>query len=604
MAEGARELGEVNQRALNSQVAKMLEIEHMMSSHFDYMRMGKNEWLWMRSLAFFWHLGANIASAGLNLTQIPIFTWSHLAAAFGPPGVGDVEAAAQLLKEIADLRNFRTTGKISRADTARMHVLNEAVQDGKIKETFAAEVAGINEGSRFAEGMVGSGTRRVWHHLKMAGASAFSLAEQVNRRVTFMAAFTLAMRHPKARRISEAVAQHQTKMEELRAKGWSDKEARAYAFAIETVELSQGVYSKEGRAAFVRGKLGSTVFVFYTFPQQMIHAMWADKAVGVRAMLLIMLMSGLMGLPGMDDLFDLVKTAARKFFHTDFNPELELRKWMNDQFGLEGDGWGDFALHGAGRFGFGWPMLLAAMGADFLPEVDRGRAVGFGSLLPFKMSDVFPTDPAYGAENVARGLAGASLGVFWEMYRAIGDSRISWGSAKKWESFVPGALGHVMHAFRMAAEGGETNTRGDIIMESDTSDPIQRAELIAVALGYQPTRLARIWDNTIMRAEIETFWDIQKEFVLRRLFEALRDEDEDARLFAVEAIREYNERVPDEFAGKRLTSETVEQSMQQRFRQTELIERGLPGQLSNIGIDRMVDELIPTERVIEQRPVR
>src|SRR4029077_7259759 len=136
------------------------------------------------------------------------------------------------------------------------------------------------------------------------------------------------------------------------------------------------------------------------YAQAMIMQMVHNKGASVRTLLLMTLLGGMGGLPGYEDLMGLIR-AAYKQLGFGSNPELDLRKWIIQQF--DGSIEPDIILHGLARRGFGIPAILDALGSTWTGNPGRGRegkkpgqngpapvldfskTVGMGQLLPVQI---------------------------------------------------------------------------------------------------------------------------------------------------------------------------------------------------------------------------
>lgn len=126
----------------------------------------------------------------------------------------------------------------------------------------------------------------------VAKAQPFALAEQFNRRSTFIASYRIA-----------------------KDQGMADPAA----FARKAVQETQFVYSKANKPKWARGAVGGTLFTFKTYSVsylELMQRMWnqggpeGKRAVGW-ALAMLLLMSGAGGVPFMEDAEDLIDGAGQ-----------------------------------------------------------------------------------------------------------------------------------------------------------------------------------------------------------------------------------------------------------------------------------------------------
>lgn len=154
----------------------------------DYVKNPQEEAQAIRGLLFAQYLGGSIASAFVNMTQPAAVTFPWLSQ-FG----GAKAAAAQLAKAAADMAKKRYEPDLARA-------LHLAEEDGTVSPQEVHQLMAQAQGSgalRAGDGtkqgealaLASNGLKR----LAFAWGKVFGMAEQVNRRVTFIAAYRTAV---------------------------------------------------------------------------------------------------------------------------------------------------------------------------------------------------------------------------------------------------------------------------------------------------------------------------------------------------------------------------------------------------------------------------
>jgi N12 class adenine-specific DNA methylase len=233
----------------------------------------------LRSFLFFNFLGGSVAAAAVNMTQPVMMSFPYLAR----------WGAARAAKEL-----IGAGGNVSRkwiTDPALRAAMDRAAKEGLVEPHQIFELQGAAMHSERDLGPADP-LRSAWRKGVFVWGRLFSLAEAFNRRLTFAAAFKIG------RELSPA---------ELAAEGVSN----AYEFAAKAVHETQGVYNRGNRPDWARGAVGATLF---TFKQYSIAYMEFLKRLPPReralALGVLILAAGVNGLPGADDLDDLIDTVA------------------------------------------------------------------------------------------------------------------------------------------------------------------------------------------------------------------------------------------------------------------------------------------------------
>nr|WP_281915156.1 PLxRFG domain-containing protein [Caldimonas thermodepolymerans] len=263
----------------------------------------------VRGLLFMQFLGGSVASAMVNMTQPFMMTYPYLA-------------------------QFSGMANAARRLTAAMKEAVAGVSDADLRDALAkAEREGIVSPQELhqlqAEASRSMGNNPFVRRTLFVWGSLFALAEQFNRRVSFIAAYRTA-----------------------REQGMPDP----FGFAADAVDVTQGVYNRGNRPNWARGALGATLF---TFKQYSITYMEFLKRLPPKeralALAILVAASGVEGLPFADDLDDLVDTLAQHM-GSDFNFKL----WRTRQLGaILGEGGADFVLRGTSALP-GFPLDVSA----------------------------------------------------------------------------------------------------------------------------------------------------------------------------------------------------------------------------------------------------
>ena len=339
----------------------------------------------------------------VNMTQPLTMTYPYLAQ-FG---------AGAAAKELG--RAMRMAVGKTIADPELVEALKRAEADGVVspQEIFQLEA----EASRkFGSNQYVRKTLHLW-------GSMFSLAEQFNRRATFIAAYNMA-----------------------KAQG----DANPFAFAEKAVQETQGVYNRGNRPNWARGAIGATVFTFKQFSISYLEFLkrLPNREKGI-ALGILLLSAGLQGLPGADDLDDIIDTLGQQLGY-DTNSKLWKTQALTAALGRDA---AEFVMRGA--------SAIPGVPIDVAGRMSLGNMIpGTGMLLKSKQNK---TDEVFEVLGPAGGLAKAALG----------------------GKFAPTAIRNLDKAFDMYQTGMYRDEKGRRVVDVDGYDALMKA------IGFQPAEVAR-----------------------------------------------------------------------------------------------------------------
>lgn len=380
----------------------------------------------VRGLLFTSFIGGSVASALVNMTQPITMTLPYLTQYGG---------AAKAGKRLTAAMAMVASGKGMDPELAA--ALKRAEDDGIVSPQ---EIHHLQ-----AQAMNTLGKNPLLKKAAFVWGALFSLAEQFNRRVSFVAAYETAQQQ-----------------------GIADP----FGFAEKAVIETQGLYNKGNKANVARGAVGATVMTFKQFSTHYLEflvRMWKSgpegkKAVAV-ALALLILMGGAGGLPFADDLDDLIDTLGQAMGY-DTNSKRWKRQFVAQTLGL-GDAVADVATRG----------LTAAPGFP----LDLSLRMGMGNLLPatglFLRSN---TDTARQLLEVAGAAGGLAANVKDGVTKAMGGD-LAAGAM----SAMPVAVQNIAKAIQMAQTGEYRNAKGAKVMDVDVTDAVMKG------IGFQPAQVAR-----------------------------------------------------------------------------------------------------------------
>jgi hypothetical protein len=569
---------------------KRIQIHNFMNEHLNYMLDPKPDFAHLRGVMFHWGLGFSPAAAFINLSQMALGSYPFLAGKFG-----DVKAIAGMTRAGTNLSTFYKRGTLAGLTAARdMRALSEGVKQGIITEAMAPELAGLTEQDNLRKGSFGKASELARLFAEYS-SFMFQTTEQVNRRVTFRAAWQLALDNPTAKYVKEMTSKHSLQYESLIQQGWSENEAAAFVVAKDATESTQFIYHQWANPAFMRGKF-RTVFMFKNFLQNTMFMLWHYPEARVRSLLVFAFLGGMMGLPGADDMKNIIKAVGWRLFGKDWDPEQEARKLIIDM--TSGKINPDLLLHGSSRYGFGMQALMGLMGVPF-PTVDLSKSIGLGRLLPADPNTLLgqgaSKDPKKALLDSVTQVAGYAFQTNANFYNALTDTQLAWNDAQRWTKAMPRALAGLSKSYQaLRGEDPAIRTRtGSAVIKFDTSDSVQLMEALSMAAGFQPQRLTQKWDVIMAQREALEFWQLKREGLLRQAWQGRNSDDKENYTRAIQAIRDYNENLPTEARTKAITADEIRQSFVTRAKGQAMQEAGLSTHLKDIPLIRSIQELYP-----------
>ena len=306
---------------------------------------------------------------------------------------------------------------------------------------------------------------RAWRGASHAWGSMFGMAEQFNRETAFIAMYKIA--NAMGAKGRQAAYDKQAKIAESRGLPPPSRAdfASAYDMAKNAVNETQFVLSKAARPNWARGTVGATLFTFKQFGIMYLE-LFKRLPNKERAMMMgtLILLAGVGGAPGADDLDDLIDTMGQMLGYN-----TNTKKWKDraaaDIFGKTG---GDFIMTGV---------------SAFLP-LELSTRLGMGNLIPatslFKKSSSGKHERDY-AELM--GAAGGYAKQVMDAWDYTLQGRYGMAAA---QSFLPKAFKDIAKAVDMATTGTYDDAHGRMVMKVDTVDALVKA------LGFQPSKVADI----------------------------------------------------------------------------------------------------------------
>ncbi|WIF21962.1 methyltransferase [Shewanella phage vB_SbaS_Y11] len=473
----------------------------------QYIKNPQEEGHVIRGFMFAQYLGGSIASAAVNLTQPIAVSFPYLSQ-FG----GAVKAAAEIgraSKDWASGGNFdaELTREIARAEadgTLSPQEVHNLLRMARGQNPLAA-----GDGTKYgdAKAMAQNAASRVG----VAWGAFFSLAEQANRRVTFVAAYRMA-----------------------KDQGMDDPAG----FARKSIKETQFVYNKASRMRWGRGAVGGTVMTFKTYSVsyiELMHRLWnqgekgsVERKEGRKAAMLmvatIFLLSGTGGLPFMEDAEDVIDGFGQMMGYN-MNTRKARDEFLDEIFGEMA---GDFLESGISSI-HGMPTDISSrLGMDNLIP-----ATGIFKERTNNTRDVMELAGPAG-DFIGRTLSGARTAV---QGAAAGDVRqVARGALEA----TPVAVRNAVKGADMLESGMYKDTKGYKVIDTSPLDAAVKA------LGFQPKNVSKA-QNANYLAQSELAFYTLKAAQIRALWaqgvsEKNKGKVDDARA----ALENWNSRNPDQ----------------------------------------------------------
>lgn len=459
----------------------------------DYVKNPQEEAQAIRGLLFAQYLGGSIASAFVNMTQPAAVTFPWLSQ-FG----GAKAAAAQLAKAAADTAKKRYEPDLARA-------LRLAEEDGTVSPQEVHQLMAQAQGSgalRAGDGtkqgealaLASNGLKR----MAFAWGKVFGMAEQVNRRVTFIAAYRTAVE-----------------------RGMDNPSQ----FARKAVQETQFVYSKASKQQWGRGAIGGTLMTFKTYSVaylELLHRMATQggpegKRAALLALGVLMLMGGVGGLPFAGDAEDIADALARLLGYN-ISVKQARQELLEDAFGR-------------GIAGFIDKGITGLPGAP----LDVSGRLGMGNLIPG--TGLLQPKSSHTADML-------------EIVGPAGDltKRAFEGAGKLLQGDVAGAalqvaptaVRNAAKGVDMAATGMYRDAKGYKVLDTDG------LEAALKAVGFQPKSVATIQEANAEAQQAKNFYALRAQEIRAKWARGIFEGDKEMVQEARDEVADWNRKNPEQ----------------------------------------------------------
>lgn len=472
-----------------------------------YVNEGQEEAQALRGLLFVNFLGGSVASALVNMTQPITMSYPYLAQ------FGATKAVSALQRGFAQAVSRKRPG-------------------GQLgQDLLLAEEQGVVSPQEihhlYAEASRTLGSNPILRRSLLVWGSLFSAAEQFNRRATFIAAWEMA---------------GDMSQQQLDSMGFKNR----FEFAKNATVETQGIYNRGNRPDWARGAVGATVF---TFKQFSIHYLEffsrlpkREKAI---ALGILVLLSGLNGLPFADDLDDLIDSLAQNAGYA-WNTKAQKRQFVSSLVPKE---LAEFLLSGI--------STLPGVPIDVQGRMSMGNFIpGSAAFKPnATVNDVLEiAGPAGGwLGEVIKGTKAAASG---EPFEAV-------------LGFSPVAVKNFLKGADMIQTGAYRDSRGRKVVDADFTDAVSKIIGFMPPKAAQATRVERTVQELVSvartaRSDIAGKW-------AEGMFTRNNDLIEEAR----EELTTWNRRNPEMRIDIKM-KDVVERVKQMRMTRAERIAASAP----------------------------
>ena len=442
----------------------------------------------IKALLFTTMIGGSVASALVNATQTVTMTLPYLSQFVG--GAKATKAMGEAYKMAA--RGVRNDSDLA---AALKRAEDEGIVSPQEVHQLMAQARGqgsLKSGDGTKVGDASAKLNNAMAKIMVAWGKLFSAAEMFNRRVTFIAAYKLA----RDNNLGDPVE-----------------------FARKAIVESQGLLNKGNRPTWARGTVGGTLFVFRQYAihyLEFLHRMWGNgpegkKAVGL-ALGMLFLTAGLGGMPGADDLDDVIDGFARRILGKSLDSKQAKKEFFASILGQSG---AEFVMSGVS-------------GIPGVP-IDVSGRLGLGNLIP--ATGALKPKKDYNRDFMeVFGAAGSLI----SNYAAAASSIANGDVGKAAEVASPLAVQNLIKALDMAQSGQYRDFKGRKVIDVDGW------EAMAKAVGFQPSSVKKVQEATSTQQELIALNRFTESQIVDKMVKARTDRKPELMEEARREMQEWN----------------------------------------------------------------
>ena len=460
----------------------------------EYVKNPREEAQALRGLMFAQYLGGSVASAFVNFTQPMTVSFPYLSQ-FGGAG----KAGAALIQAMKDQR----AGKVLEPGLARaLKIADETgtTQPQAVHELMAqsrgAATLKAGDGTRMgdASALVGNSVAKV----ALGWGKLFGLAEQINRRSTFIAAYRMA-----------------------KDKGI----ANPAAFATKAVNETQFINNKGNKAKFGRGAIGATLMAFKSYSinyLELLHRMATrngpeGKKAAALMLGMLFLMAGAGGMPGADDLDDVIDLFAQRLGYN-FSSQKAKQEFLEGLFGKAG---AQFIERG----------ITGLPGAP----IDVSGRMSMGNLIPGTGLLLKKSDHTRDVTEVAGAFGDMAIRAF-----KAGDQLLSGDLGKAILTASPKAASNFAQGVDMASSGMYKDAKGYKVIDTTPTEAAMKA------IGFQPASVSKVQEANYLNQRAKDFYSLHAADIRSRWAKGIFEDDKDQVQAARDMMKTWNDNNPDQ----------------------------------------------------------
>ena len=458
----------------------------------DYVRNPQEEAQKIRGLLFSQYIGGSIASALVNMTQPFAVTMPYLSQ-YG----GIAKSASRMQRAVRDVMAKTTGDKV--LDAALKHAEAEGIVAPQEVHQLLAQSRGrgaLVSGDGTLKGDAGAFVSNTASKVMLAWGKPFSIAEQFNRRVTFIAAYRTAVEQ-----------------------GMGDP----VKFAVQAINDTQFVYNKGNKPQWARGAVGGIVFTFKQYSisyVELLHRMATQggpegKKAALFAIAMLMLMSGAGGLPFASDAEDIIDGIMQSLGYS-WSTKQARKQFLINTLGA---GAADFVDRGVS----GLPGV----------PIDLAGRLGMNNLIP---GTGLLTKKADHTRDVAE-FAGPAGDLVQRAYTGAGQA-LSGHPAQGLMTMGPKASENLRKGIEMLLDGTYKDQRGRKVMDVTAADGIGKM------LGFQPNDVSQVQDAAYTTQTFVAQNRLARSEFAADMAEAVNDKNYEAQKAVRQDVAEWNRKNP------------------------------------------------------------
>ncbi|QOF76060.1 PLxRFG domain-containing protein [Variovorax sp. 38R] len=461
----------------------------------EYVKNPQEEAQAVRGLLFAQYLGGSIASALVNALQPVQVTFPWLSQ-YG----GAKAAAAQIGRAAKDLA---ARGKNYEPDLAA--ALKRAEAEGVVAPQEVHQLMAQARGAgslRSGDGTRGGDLRALGQNalsrVSLAWGKVFGAAEQLNRRITFIAAYRTA-----------------------KAQGIADPAG----FARQAITETQFLYSKANKMEWGRGAVGGTLMTFKTYSiayLELLNRMYTQggpegKRAALLALGMLMLMGGAGGLPFAEDLEDAADGLAQMMGYN-FSAKKARQEFLESML-----------PRGIAQF--------IDKGVSGLPgaPLDVSGRLGMGNLIPGTGLLLEKTRHARDVLEIA-GPAGDFASRILSGGRSVLTGDVGAGVLE----MSPAAVRNAAKGADMAATGMYRDAKGYKVLDTNALEAAMKA------IGFQPGSVATIQEANRISQGAKAFYNLRAQEIRALWAQGIFEGDPKKAQAARDQVAAWNEKNPEQ----------------------------------------------------------